>query len=185
MSAKMPFVIRDGIESDIEACLALDHTYSTDHVWQVSIERDEPNFYRTTFRTERLPRTLEAAHPADERRLRLSLPTEQGFLVAASEENGEVFGYLTMRQEPAHRLAVVQDIIIDRIYRRNGIASRLLHIARRWARERELSRLMLEVHTRNYPAITFAQAFGLSFCGYNERYFGHQDIALFFGQPLR
>ena len=185
MSANLRFVIRDGIESDIEACLALDHTYSTDHVWQVSVERDEPHFYRTTFKTERLPRTLDAAHPGDERRIRLSLPDDQAFVVAAAEENSSILAYLTMRQEAAHRLAVVQDIVVDRLYRRSGIGARLLHIARRWARERDLARLMLEIHTRNFPAISFSQAFGLAFCGYNERYFGQQDIAVFFGQSLR
>jgi ribosomal protein S18 acetylase RimI-like enzyme len=52
-----------------------------------------------------------------------------------------------------------------------------------WARERNLSRLMLDLQTKNYPAISFVQKHGFQFCGYNERYYSNGDIALFFSRP--
>ena len=62
--------------------------------------------------------------------------------------------------------------------------SRLLKSARRWAIEHELAQLMLEIQTKNHPAISFAQKHGFQFCGYNERYYRNRDIALYFVRGL-
>ena len=72
------FLIRDGVESDIPHCLKLDTSYETNYVWQMSIQ-NEGSLFRVTFRTERLPRTMEVIYPSDENRLKLSLPQEHCF----------------------------------------------------------------------------------------------------------
>jgi GNAT superfamily N-acetyltransferase len=185
MSISLRIVIRDGVEPDVPACLALDHTYDTEFVWQVFIEKDAPHTFQTMFKRERLPRALTVSYPADENRLRLALPTDQCLLVAEDQGSGDILGYATLRQEPVHRLAILHDLVVDRPYRQSRIGTRLLNIARRWAREHALVSLVAEAHTKNYPAISFCLASGLAFCGYNERYFGNQDIAVFFGQTLR
>jgi ribosomal protein S18 acetylase RimI-like enzyme len=71
-------------------------------------------------------------------------------------------------------------LVIDGAYRRQGFGSRLIKAARRWALEQNLLQLMLEIQTKNHPAISFAQKHGFQFCGYNERYYPNGDIALFF-----
>ena len=185
MSVNLPFVIRDGIEADIDDCLSIDHTYTTDYVWQVQIERDDPNYYQMTFRTERLPRTLEASYTPAPERIKLALPDNHCFLVAAERDGSSVLGYCVMSQEQTHRLAIIHDLVIDRTYRRSRIGSKLLSIARRWATHHQLQRLLIEVHTRNHPAIVFCQASGFTFFVYNERYSDQQEIAIFFGQNLR
>ena len=53
----LSFLIRDGLEADIEACLAIDHSYETDHVWRMSIQQEETQQWNITFMVERLPRT--------------------------------------------------------------------------------------------------------------------------------
>ncbi len=177
------YLIRDATEDDLAACLSLDHTYTTSHVWQMSVN-DSLDQIQITFKTERLPRLMEAVHPADESRMRLCLPAEQCFLVAANRSAPQVIGYLTMRYEPIHRVAIVQDIVIDPDARRQHIGSRLLKIARQWASEANAARLMIEVRTKNYPMISFCLANGLIFCGYNDRYLPNKDIAVFFGETL-
>ncbi len=176
------FVIRDALESDIPSCMALDHTYETDQVWQMTVAQE--NGWRIAFQTERRPR-FEAVYPVDQRRLTLSLPTNYGFFVAATRESADIFGYLTMRYEPIHRIAWVQDIVVGREFRRERLGSRLVKVARQWAAEQGAARLMVETQTRNYPAISFCTATGFTFCGYNDRYFENQDIAVFFVQLLR
>ncbi|MBZ0289431.1 MAG: hypothetical protein K8I30_17555, partial [Anaerolineae bacterium] len=57
-STTLSFVIRDGLQDDIPLCVGLDHAYSTDFVWQMSI-LDEERHFQVSFKTERLPRTLE------------------------------------------------------------------------------------------------------------------------------
>lgn len=182
--ASTTFIIRDALETDLAACLAIDHRYETEYVWQMQIVQPTGQ-WQITFKTERLPRTLETEYPASEHRLRLTLPPDQCFLVAGQRDQTEILGYLSMRHEPARRVGWIQDIVVDHDYRRVGIGSRMLRVARQWALEHGLTRLMVETQTRNYPAISFCTSTGFVFCGYNDRYLDNQDIALFFGQTLR
>lgn len=183
MSTSLPFVIRDGLESDIPTCLQLDHTYETDSVWQMTID-GTPGQWRISFQSQRLPRTLETQYAASEERLKLALPSEQCFLVAAAKENNYILGYLTIRHDPIHLIALIQDIVVSRPYRRRHIAAKLVAVARHWAKEHHLLQLSIETETKNYPAIAFCQQNGFAFCGFNDQYFPNQDIALFFSQTL-
>lgn len=209
------FIIRDALDSDLAACLALDHRYSSDYVWQMNIQQATGEWL-VSFKTERLPRLLEAEYLTSDHRLRLTLPSDQCLLVAVRreaasvlpdvlnepEDNGNlgdqiedapppplsdntVLGYLSMRHEPARQVGWIQDFVVDREYRRMGIGTRLLKVARRWAYEHAITRLMVETQTRNFPSISFCLSSGFAFCGYNDRYFENQDIAIFFGQTLR
>lgn len=176
------FVIRDGLAPDIAACLALDHTYETDYVWQVVLHQDSQQ-QTVAFKTERLPRAMQVTYPASEQRLRLALPAGNAFLVAL--EDDDIVGYLTLRPDPIHAIALVQDIVVAPSYRRQNIGTRLLNVARKWAMEKRLKQLTIETQTKNYPAILFCQKAGLTFCGFNDHYFQNQDIAVFFSQSLR
>jgi GNAT superfamily N-acetyltransferase len=188
------FLIRDGLENDIAACLALDHRYETDFVLQTHINQDAGG-WQILFKRERLPRTLEAEHSASEHRLMETLPVDQCFLVASErtteitdegeETNSHLLGYLSMRREPSRRVGWIQDFVVDAPVRRAKIGSRLFKVARAWALEHDLTRLMVETNTRNTPAIQFCTTLGFAFCGYNDRYFDQQDIAIFLGQNLR
>jgi GNAT superfamily N-acetyltransferase len=184
MSTSLGFLIRDGLEGDIPACLLLDHHYETDYVWQMAIE-ESLGEWQIAFKPQRLPRTLETIYPASESRLRLALPPEHCFLVAAAKDDREILGYLTMRNDPIYHIALIQDIVVARPYRRQRIGTRLIGIARQWAKEHDLSQLMIENQTKNYLGITFCQQNGFKFCGFNDQYFPNQDIAVFFGQSLR
>lgn len=184
MSTSPGFLIRDGLESDIDRCLLLDHTYETEHVWQMALF-EEIAGWQVTFKTEHLPRMMEVEYPADQKRIRAALPDEHCFLVAETREPDELLGYLTMRNQPGHGIALVQDIVVSRPYRGHGIATRLLNVARQWAQEHQLKQLMIEVQTKNYPALMFCEKSGLRFCGFNDRYFQNGDIAVFFSQTLR
>lgn len=183
MTNTLGFLIRDGLESDIGPCLKLDHGYETNYVWQVQVAQ-ETGQWQITFKNERLPRTLDVTYPADERRLRLSLPPDQGFLIAVSRTESDVLGYLTLRSDPVHQIAFVHDLVVSRPYRRHSIGTRLLNVARQWAKEHDLTRLTAEIQTKNFPAIAFCQNAGFTFCGFNDRYLPHQDIAVFFSQSI-
>jgi hypothetical protein len=36
------------------------------------------------------------------------------------------------------------------------------------------------MQSKNHPAMMLAQKYGYEFCGYNDRYYSNQDIALVF-----
>ena len=47
---------------DLTACLTLDGSYETDHVWQVTQQQEDDQVV-TRFRTVRLPRTMRVQYP--------------------------------------------------------------------------------------------------------------------------
>lgn len=179
------FIIRDGLASDIPACIELDHRYETEHVWKMSLQQ-ELSGWQISFRTERLPRSVEMEYPINAARLEQSLSSHECFLVAcAKEENQWPLGYLTLSYQHAHQTATIHDLVVARPFRGSKVGSRLLSVARRWAVEHGARQLFVEMQTKNYPAIQFCQANGFIFCGFNDQYFPNQDIAVFFGQSLR
>lgn len=179
------FVIRDALESDIEACLALDHHYETEYVWQMSI-MPYPEGWQVSFRKERLPRPVEALYASNVERLKLALAPDKCFIVAVTkDESQRMLAYLTMSLDPSHQIALVQDLVVSKAFRRNKVGSRLLAVAQQWASQREMRQLLIETQTKNYPSIEFCQRRGFSFCGFNDQYFRNQDIAVFFGRALR
>ncbi|HUN05612.1 MAG TPA: GNAT family N-acetyltransferase [Aggregatilineales bacterium] len=176
-------LFRDGLERDIPACLALDHTYETDTVWQMDLREQDAGWF-IQFRPQRLPRTLETVYPANENRLKLAASTEHGFIVACERESGEVLGYLALSPDYFHAIGQIHDIVISRPLRRNGVGSGLLRAARAWAHEHSLTRLTLETRPQNYPSIQFAQAQGFAFCGFSDHHFQDKDIAVFLTRTI-
>lgn len=175
-------LIRPGEPKDLAPCGALDHSCSTDRVWQME-NRMEGGALTISFRTVRLPREIKVNYPRQGNDLFAGWRRRDGFLV--SEMDGEVCGYVALTAQPEHGLAWVGDLVVEPSRRRRGIGTTLLKAAAHWGRERNLVRLMTEVQTKNYPAIRFCQACGLSFSGYNDHYWPSEDIALFFTGKLR
>lgn len=174
--------VRPAKSEDLEPCGALDHSYTTDHVWQM--ETSEENGARTiVFRLVRLPREIQVDYPRQGDELLVGWRQRDAFLVA--EEKSSICGYATLNARPEQGFVWVSDLVVDRPLRRRGIGTSLLRAAARWGHKRSLNRLTLELQTKNYPAIQFSQSLGLKFSGYNDHYWPTQDIAVFFSRMLR
>lgn len=185
MSSSPGFIIRDALETDVQHCLAVEAHYETEYVWQVNIQQDAA-LRSATFKTERLPRTMRVQYPVNEHRLQVALADQQCFLVAAARDEPDLlFGYLAMRADPVHQIGWIHDMVVAEPFRRRRIGTRLIKAARQWSLENDLRQLMIETQTKNYPSILFCQQVGFVFCGFNDRYFTNQDIAVFFAQSLR
>lgn len=174
--------IRPARPRDLEVCGALDHSYTTDSVWQVE-EREEIGVLTVAFRVASLPREMRVNYPRQGEELLAGWRRRDGFLVA--EEGGHIYGYVALTAQAEHGIAWVGDLVVDRPWRRRGIGTALLQSAAQWGRDNDLGWLVLEVQTKNYPAIRFCRSRGLTFCGYNDHYWPSRDIALFFGESLR
>ena len=174
--------VRPAASADLPHLTALDHGYSTDYVWQMDA-REENEQTSITFRTVRLPRSMRVAFPRDSQQLLEAWNRRVCFLVA--EEAGLLKGYLNLTLAAAPETGWIADFAVDRRFRRSGVGSVLLASAAHWARQNNLGRLIVETQSKNYPAICFAQKHGMAFCGYNDRYYPNQDVALFFGMALK
>lgn len=163
---------------DLGSCYRLNGNYTTEYVWQMQTRNSG---YRVDIRFDkiRLPRTMQVEYPRSPDELLEHWEQEGCFLVARNLED-EVIGYVDALPESWQNLLWVYNLVVAREYRRQGIASSLLQTARQWAAQRQLHTLMLEVQTKNHPAIAFAQKHGFQFCGFNERYYTNGDITLHF-----
>jgi GNAT superfamily N-acetyltransferase len=171
------FLIRNAISSDIPLLLQLDHGYSTDHVWQMAVRRDREEI-AVSFREVRLPRTMRVVYPRDPQRLLDEWTLRSALFVA--EQDGQKIGYIALIEGPAPKSAWVTDLVVGLPDRRQGVGSKLLSAGIEWCKTRKLHFLVMEMQSKNYPAISLAKKMGLRFTGYSDAYFPNQDIALFF-----
>ena len=172
-------IFRDAVESDIPYCLALDSDFQTEHVWQMTVQ-DSADEIQISCRRQRLPRRLDSRHVAVPARLELALRSDFCFIVIQDKSTNHLLGYITLRVDETSQVAYLQDIVIDRAYRRRSLGSRLVHVARVWTSEFDLRQIIFEIPTTNYPCILFAQALGFTFCGFNDHHFANREIAVFF-----
>lgn len=173
--------IRAAISADIPDLIAMDHGYSTDHVWQMGV-RDGREGRSVQFQEVRLPRPMRVAYPRDPERLADEWTHRAVVLVA--ETDGEKLGYTSLVPGPAPDSAWVVDLVVDLRYRGRGYGRALLNSARAWAAANDFSMIFVEAQTKNFPAIELARRSGFAYSGYSDYYFPDGDIALFFSQKL-
>jgi len=181
--------VRPAELQDLQACVSIDHSCVTEHVWQMDVESGN-NLVAVRFRAVRLPRSVYVKYPRDHSALLSEWHHRDCFLVATRNGGtaaaGEsIVGYLTMSDQAWHKTGWVADLVVAPEHRRKGIGTQLLHAGKTWARETGLRRLVVETQTKSYPAICFLERQSFSFCGYSDRYYANQDIALFFALDLR
>jgi len=166
---------------DLAACLALDGSYETDFVWQVT-QQSEDNQVATRFRTIRLPRTMRVPYPSWGEALLTH--QERGDLILVAVESAEVCGYIDQESQPDQGVAWLHHLIVSPTHRRHSIGTVLLARALQHARQLGLSHAMTVVQSKNFPAIKLLERNGFTFCGYNERFYRNLDIGLYFARGL-
>lgn len=179
---RMPIAVRPANAEDIHVLAGFDHSYSTDYVWQVEMREEAGNGIGINFRQARLPRSVRVMYPRDAETLAAVWTQRRLFIVA--EVDAQVRGYLSVMEGTMNDTGWVAEFAVERKLRRQGIGTALVSSAVDWGRKVGLRRLLIEVQSKNYPAICFCEKHGFSFCGYSDLYFASQDIALFFGMSL-
>jgi len=176
------FEIRPANANDLPRLMALDHSCSSDYVWQLELRR-EPNQTTANFREVRLPRSVEVKYPRNPFALADEWTRRDAVFVAFVENSPA--GYICLTEEHIASVAWVTDIVVAVEQRRKGAGAALLAAGQDWALERGARRLVLEMQSKNQPCIRLMQKFGYEFCGYNDQYYPTQDVALFFGRALK
>ncbi len=175
--------IRPALPPDLPRCLALDPSYQTDYVWQMDSHANAHTAQiDVSFRSVKLPRTMRVAYPRDNKMLSEGWRACDALLIA--EDANSCVGYVAMAKHVPQSTVWINDLVVSKNIRRTGVGSALLKATAQWGHAQQLKWLILEMQTKNYPAISFCQKHGLTFCGFNDRYFANQDIALFFALAL-
>jgi ribosomal protein S18 acetylase RimI-like enzyme len=173
--------VRPAQEDDFQSLLDLDHGYSTEYVWQMELDGAGPHT-GARFRETRLPRPMSVSYPRSKDRLQVEWQQRAAVLLAEQAE--KACGYASLATGLAPGAVWLTDLVVAASQRRKGIGSRLVLAAQTWARQHGHDRLVLEMQSKNYPAIKMAQKLAFEFSGYNDRYYANQDIALFFAKRL-
>ena len=176
------FEIRPVLANDLARLIALDHSVLSDYVWQLELRR-EAGQTTANFREVRLPRSVVVSYPRNPAALADEWNRRDVILVALQDE--APIGYACASEEHTAAIAWVTDLVVSHEKRRQGAATALLLAVQKWALERNVRRLILEMQSKNQPCIRLAQKFGYEFCGYNDQYYPTQDVALFFGRALK
>jgi ribosomal protein S18 acetylase RimI-like enzyme len=173
--------IRPAVATDLPALMGMDHSSTSEYVWQLELRRDAGQV-GATFREVRLPRPIALTYPHNPYALADEWTSRSVILVALSGK--DPVGYAALNEMPSSSAAWVTDLAVAPRGRRRGIATALLDSAREWAEQRGYRRLFLEMQSKNQAAIRLAQKHGFEFCGYNDHYYTTQDIALFFARGV-
>ena len=174
--------IRPALMGDLQECLQFDASYMTDYVWQME-SRVEDGRISVTFRHVRLPRAMRVEYPRDADGLAADWRLRDAFLIA--QRDRKTVGYVSLSVRPAQRMADIGDLVVHRPHRRTGVGLALMDASMRWARERRLKQIVVEVQTKNHPAICLLDKLGFTFCGFNDRHYLNQDIAVLYGRAVR
>ena len=164
---------------DLPNIIALDHSYITDYVWQMDLQ-EKPNQISVTFREMRLPRSVHQEYPRDPGEL--VDQWEQRSILLIAELDRKPVGYVSLVNGVAPYTTQISDLVVMNRLRRKGIGTALLLAAEDWASHQGYDRIIFETQSKNYPAICLAKKLGFEYCGYSDRYYTNQDIALFFGK---
>lgn len=175
----MDFQIRPMQNADLPQLIEIDHSYHTDHVWQMELEMSAEQV-SVGFREIRLPRSMKVDYPREVELLADTWQEKEAIFVAEVEE--EAVGYAALTGVGATGIIHISDFAVLRRFRKNGIGSGLVRSALAWTYDNQRGQLILEMQSKNFPAICLAQKLGFEFCGYNDRYYQNQDIALFFAK---
>lgn len=180
--------IRPAIASDIPALIALDHSYYSDHVWQLeissgrSVDPLSEHVHTASFRQVRLPRQVLVEYPYPHETLADDWKARSGLLVAVLDASP--IGYASLMLNIAPLTTWVTDLVVSLPLRRQGIGNALVLASLEWADQMGSQNLVLEMQTRNYPAIQLAYKLGFEICGYNDRHYPDHQIGIFFGKSL-
>ena len=174
--------VRPTVATDLTRLMGFDHSVTSESVWQLELRRNTGQVV-SVFREVRLPRSIVVSYPHNP----FSLAEDwvlKSMMYTALIGNDPV-GYICLLERGVESVVWVTDMVVDAPSRRKGVGSKLLSSAQDWATSRSHRRMILELQSKNLPAVRLAQKFGYEFCGYNDHYYLNQDVALFFSKAFK
>ena len=134
-----------------------------------------------TLREVRLPRSIRLEHP----RPSIDLPDTWHIRPMISAMLGmEAIGYIRFTDVFVPHAVWITDVVVGKQMRGQGIAKKLISAAENWGIQRDLRKAIIEVQSKNAPAIKIIQKLGFEFCGYNDQYYPSRDVAFFFSRSI-
>lgn len=174
--------IRSGGPKDFSSLTAFEHGYYSEYVWQMSFDLST-EVAQTTFKRVRLPRRVFVSYPRNRNDIFMDYEKAEALLIAVLGDRS--VGYIKVQAENNPKVARVTDLVVSAPMRQQGIASALILAVMNLATHRQFHNLVIEMQSKNDPAIKMANKLGFNFCGYRDDYFPNHDLAMFFSRFVR
>ncbi len=175
--------IRPAGASDLPYLIKIEHAYQSLYVWQMDRTLEDGQII-IHFRQTRLPRPVRVEYSGSHPLLNQeNWPRYQAVLLATISRTP--VGYIGLSDQFTPKTLWITDCVVREDLRRQGIGTALVLAAQEWGAEHGFRKAILEMQSKNHPAIQMASKLGYEFCGYNDHYFANQDIALFFSRAIR
>ena len=171
--------IKSASHDDVEKLSVFEHGYYSEFAWQMNLSLDKENTL-AEFRRIRLPRRVFVPYPREKEEIFRAVDQPEAFLVALL--NSQAVGYIKVRSEKESKVARISDLVVSASMRRQGIASGLILAVMNLSTNRKFSTLIMEMQSKNDPAIALANKLGFNFCGFRDHYFPNKEMALFFSR---
>lgn len=174
--------IRSAKSEDLDSLTAFEHGYYSEYVWQMSMDLEAEQAH-TAFKRVRLPRRVFVPYPRKRDDIFKDYDQVEALLIAVLDERS--VGYIKVKAENNARIARVTDLVVSAPMRQQGIASGLILSVMDLAAHRHFHTLILEMQSKNDPAIKMANKLGFNFCGFRDHYFPNHELAMFFSRFAR
>lgn len=175
-------LIRKGVAPDIGIISRFNHSLKTSHVWQMQQSLADGEI-STRFIETSLPREMRIIYPRSPELLESRWGDFSAILIGCIDHTP--VGYIALNAFFATNLVWVKDLVVDVLWRKKGIATKLINTAVDWAKARGIYRITLEMSSKNFPTINLARKLNFEYSGFNDNYFQNNDIAVFFTRNLR
>ncbi|MFD5393857.1 GNAT family N-acetyltransferase [Streptomyces sp. NPDC127097] len=153
-------VYRLASPEDEKAVAAIDGSFTTDTIFEVTLTKDG-----FTMRPVQLATPIHKVFPDDEPEDETDEegPDDERTIVAVDRD--EVCGFIVTEYSPWNRRLTIADIEVAATHRGRGVGRTLMDHALEHAGECGAGHLWLEVTNVNAPAIRAYQRMGFAFCG--------------------
>lgn len=173
--------IRPAVIEDIPKLMELEHSFHTEHVWQMDVVNDD-RYIGINFRENRLPRSVKVEYPRAVKHLMKDWIHRDALLVAIMDKKPVAYTSISSDMSPSS--GWVTDLVVNLANRRQGIGTALLMAAEEWVIGKGIRRMVADMQSKNIPSIRLFRKMGYDFCGYSDHFYSNQDIALFFSHYL-
>jgi GNAT superfamily N-acetyltransferase len=167
---------------EASSLFTMNHAYFTDYTWQMD-RKINASSIGTQFHQVRLPRQMivDAPRSAEER---LAQNLDADIVLIASHENNPV-AYAVLKKTNHGKAIRIIDFVVRQKMRRQGIGIALMLASHDWSLHQGCQRIIVELQSKNYPAIQLVNRLGYEYCGFHEFFYANHDIVLFFSSYLK
>ncbi|WP_223702196.1 GNAT family N-acetyltransferase [Sutcliffiella deserti] len=103
-------------------------------------------------------------------------PYKEGSEVFLAELNEEEAAVMVIQHMEWNNTLLIHDLYVDNRFKKNGIGSSLIEVAKKRAIELSVRAITLETQTSNYPAIQFYKKNGFELIGFNNISYSNEDV---------